>query len=168
MKESFWAVMIVGLGITSIFLVYFFQTVTNTSEHNYELLKETTEAAMFDALDLASYRELEAFTQFGSDLDPMTKKKLERGKRTIEVLKQDLNKPLKVEKQVVSLYALTRGFLDDIPVADIRRFEGELLNWLDTNHTNIYEHIRNTKDLPADADMAEAINAFKKTFAKSE
>lgn len=56
MKESFWAVMIVGLGITSIFLVYFFQTVTNTSEHNYELLKETTEAAMFDALDLAAYR----------------------------------------------------------------------------------------------------------------
>ena len=57
MKESFWAVMIVGLGITSIFLVYFFQTVTNTSEHNYELLKETTEAAMFDALDLAAYKK---------------------------------------------------------------------------------------------------------------
>ncbi len=56
MKESFWAVMIVGLGITSIFLVYFFQTVTNTSEHNYELLKETTEAAMFDALDLSAYK----------------------------------------------------------------------------------------------------------------
>ncbi len=57
MKESFWAVLIVGLGITSIFLVYFFQTVTNTSEHNYELLKETTEAAMFDALDLAAYEK---------------------------------------------------------------------------------------------------------------
>lgn len=57
MKESFWAVMIVGLGITSIFLVYFFQTVTNTSEHNYELLKETTEAAMFDALDLTAYQK---------------------------------------------------------------------------------------------------------------
>ncbi len=56
MKESFWAVMIVTLGIMSIFLVYYFQTVTNTSEHNYELLKETTEAAMFDALDLAAYR----------------------------------------------------------------------------------------------------------------
>ncbi len=55
MKESFWAMMIVGLGITSIFLVYFFQTVTNTSEHNYELLKETTEAAMFDSLDMAAY-----------------------------------------------------------------------------------------------------------------
>lgn len=56
MKESFWAVLIVGLGIISIFLVYYFQTVTNTSEHNYELLKETTEAAMFDALDLPAYR----------------------------------------------------------------------------------------------------------------
>ncbi len=57
MKESFWAVLIVGLGITSIFLVYFFQTVTNTSEHNYELLKETTEAAMFDALDYSAYKK---------------------------------------------------------------------------------------------------------------
>ena len=119
-------------------------------------------------LDLASFRELESFAQFGSDLDKITLAKLERGKRTVEVLKQDLNKPLKVERQVVSLYALTRGFLDDIPVADITRFERELLNWLDSNHTNIYEHIRTTKDLPADADMAEAINAFKKTFAKSE
>ena len=57
MKESFWAVLIVGLGIVSIFFVYFFQTVTNTSEHNYELLRETTEAAMFDSLDLAAYRK---------------------------------------------------------------------------------------------------------------
>lgn len=57
MKESFWAAMIVGLGIVSIFLVYYFQSVTNTSEHNYELLKETTESAMFDALDLAAYRK---------------------------------------------------------------------------------------------------------------
>ena len=119
-------------------------------------------------LDLASFRELESFAQFGSDLDKITLAKLERGKRTVEVLKQELNKPLKVERQVVSLYALTRGFLDDIPVSDITRFEGELLNWLDSNHTNIYDHIRTTKDLPADADMAEAINAFKKTFAKSE
>ena len=119
-------------------------------------------------LDLASFRELESFAQFGSDLDKITLAKLERGKRTVEILKQDLNKPLKVERQVVSLYALTRGFLDDISVADITRFEGELLSWLDSNHTNIYDHIRTTKDLPADADMAEAINAFKKTFAKSE
>lgn len=119
-------------------------------------------------LDLASFRELESFAQFGSDLDKATLSKLERGKRTVEVLKQELNKPLKVEKQVVILYALTRGFLDDIPVGDITRFESELLNWLDSNHTAVLDHIRSTKDLPADADLAEAINAFKKTFAKSE
>ena len=75
---------------------------------------------------------------------------------------------IKVEKQVVILYALTRGFLDDIPVADITRFENELFSWLDSNHTGVLDHIRTTKDLPADADLAEAINAFKKTFAKSE
>ena len=76
-------------------------------------------------LDLASYRELEAFTQFGSDLDPMTKRKLERGKRTIEVLKQDLHKAMEVEHQVVILYALTKGYLDDVEVSDIKNFEEE-------------------------------------------
>ena len=82
-------------------------------------------------LDLASYRELEAFAQFGSDLDKATQAKLNRGARTVEVLKQDLNKPLSVEKQVAILYALTRGFLDDIPLQDIRRFEAEFLTWSD-------------------------------------
>src|SRR5690606_26496558 len=77
-------------------------------------------------LDLAAYRELESFSQFGSDLDAATAAKLERGKRTVEVLKQDLNNPIKVEKQVVIFYALTRGFLDDIAVQDIQRFEAEL------------------------------------------
>ncbi|GAE46768.1 ATP synthase alpha chain [Mesobacillus boroniphilus JCM 21738] len=119
-------------------------------------------------LDLASYRELEAFAQFGSDLDKATQAKLNRGARTVEVLKQDLNKPLAVEKQVASLYALTRGFLDDIPLQDIRRFEGEFLSWLDHNHTEVLDHIRATKDLPSDDDMTAAINAFKKTFAVSE
>ena len=119
-------------------------------------------------LDLAAFRELESFAQFGSDLDKATLAKLERGKRTVEVLKQDLNKPIKVEKQVIILYALTRGHLDDIPVQDITRFEGEFLSWLDSNHTGVLDHIRTTKDLPADAEIVEAINAFKKTFAKSE
>lgn len=79
-------------------------------------------------LDLAAFRELESFAQFGSDLDAITLAKLERGKRTVEVLKQDLNKPLKVEKQVAILYALTKGHLDDIPVQDIVRFENEFLS----------------------------------------
>ncbi|WP_071393291.1 F0F1 ATP synthase subunit alpha [Bacillus tuaregi] len=119
-------------------------------------------------LDLASYRELEAFAQFGSDLDASTKAKLERGARTVEVLKQDLNKPIKVEKQVAILYALTRGFLDDIPVADIRRFEGDFYAWLDQNRKELLDHIATTKELPSDDDMASAINGFKKTFAVSE
>ncbi|AQQ54272.1 F0F1 ATP synthase subunit alpha [Planococcus lenghuensis] len=119
-------------------------------------------------LDLAAYRELEAFAQFGSDLDPQTKAKLERGARTVEVLKQDLHKPLKVEKQVAILYALTRGFLDDIPVGDIRRFEEGLLSFLDADHPELLDHIRTTQGLPEDEAMAEAINAFKRTFAKSE
>jgi F-type H+/Na+-transporting ATPase subunit alpha len=119
-------------------------------------------------LDLASYRELEAFAQFGSDLDKATQAKLARGARTVEVLKQDLHKPLTVEKQVAILYALTRGFLDDIPLQDIRRFESEMNNWLDHNRKDLLDHIVKTKDLPSDDDMSEAINAFKKTFAVSE
>ncbi|KKK37947.1 ATP F0F1 synthase subunit alpha [Mesobacillus campisalis] len=119
-------------------------------------------------LDLASYRELEAFSQFGSDLDAATQAKLNRGARTVEVLKQDLNKPISVEKQVAILYALTRGFLDDIPVTDIRRFEAEFHTWLDHNRKEVLDHIRTTKELPKDEDMAAAINDFKKTFAISE
>ncbi|NSL52082.1 F0F1 ATP synthase subunit alpha [Calidifontibacillus erzurumensis] len=119
-------------------------------------------------LDLASYRELEAFAQFGSDLDKATQAKLNRGIRTVEVLKQGLHKPLAVEKQVTILYALTRGLLDDIPVADIKRFEEELYAWIEVNRNDIFEHIRTTKDLPADDVITGAINDFKKTFAVSE
>ena len=119
-------------------------------------------------LDLAAYRELESFAQFGSDLDKTTQAKLARGQRTVEVLKQDFNKPIRVEKQVMILYALTRGFLDDIPVQDVRRFEEELYSWLDHNRTELLETIRSTGKLPADEDMADALNTFKKTFAKSE
>jgi len=119
-------------------------------------------------LDLASYRELESFAQFGSDLDKATQDKLARGVRTVEVLKQDLNKPIAVEKQVVILYALTRGFLDDIPVEDIRRFENELYSWIDQNKPAAVEHIKTTRELPADEDLAQLLNDFKKTFAVSE
>ncbi|RDI41584.1 F0F1 ATP synthase subunit alpha [Falsibacillus pallidus] len=116
-------------------------------------------------LDLASYRELEAFAQFGSDLDKATQAKLNRGARTVEVLKQDLNKPIKVEKQVMILYALTRGHLDDIAVEDIRRFENEFLSWLDHNHTEVLDQIRTTGKLPEDDAMVAAITEFKKLFA---
>ncbi|MBA2874480.1 F0F1 ATP synthase subunit alpha [Thermaerobacillus caldiproteolyticus] len=119
-------------------------------------------------LDLAAYRELEAFAQFGSDLDKATQAKLARGARTVEVLKQDLHQPLPVEKQVAIIYALTRGFLDDIPVEDIRRFEKEFFQWLDQNRQDLLEHIRTTKDLPNEEDFNKAIEDFKKTFVVSE
>ncbi|MDC2866241.1 MULTISPECIES: F0F1 ATP synthase subunit alpha [unclassified Bacillus (in: firmicutes)] len=119
-------------------------------------------------LDLASYRELEAFAAFGSDLDKATQAKLSRGARTVEVLKQGLHKPLKVEKQVMILYALTRGFLDDIPVVDITRFEDEFHAWLDTNAAELLTEIRTTTKLAEDDKMAAAINGFKKVFVASE
>ncbi|MCA0991229.1 F0F1 ATP synthase subunit alpha [Bacillus hwajinpoensis] len=119
-------------------------------------------------LDLASYRELEAFAQFGSDLDKATQAKLNRGARTVEVLKQGLNKPLAVEKQVAILYALTRGFLDDIPVTDIQRFESEMMTWIEHNKKDIFNTIRETKALPDEKEFNGAIEEFKKSFAVSE
>lgn len=115
-------------------------------------------------LDLASYRELEAFAQFGSDLDKATQSKLNRGERTVEVLKQDLNQPLTVDKQVIIIYALTRGHLDDVAVTDIRRFEKELNLWLDQNRKQLCDEIRKTGNLPADEEIVAAISEFKKTF----
>lgn len=112
-------------------------------------------------LDLASYRELEAFTQFGSDLDAATQAKLNRGRRTIEVLKQPLHKPLPVEKQVVILYALTHGFLDSVPVDQVLDFEEALYDYFDSHHEDIFETIRTTKDLPEESVLNEAIQAFK-------
>ena len=111
-------------------------------------------------IDLASYRELEAFTKFGSDLDAATQAKLNRGRRTVEVLKQPVHEPLPVEKQVVILYALTHGFLDSVPVDDILRFEAELFDYFDAHHEGIYETIRRTKDLPEEAVLDAAITEF--------
>ncbi|MDR0266709.1 F0F1 ATP synthase subunit alpha [Paenibacillus sp.] len=118
-------------------------------------------------LDLAQYRELQAFSQFGSDLDKSTLARLNRGARLMEILKQGVNQPLKVEQQVASLYTAVRGHLDDIPVGDIRRFEKEFLGFLDSNHPEILASIRDTKDLGADNEAAlkEAIAKFKRGFA---
>ncbi|HEL2057493.1 F0F1 ATP synthase subunit alpha [Streptococcus suis] len=112
-------------------------------------------------IDLASYRELEAFTQFGSDLDAATQAKLNRGRRTVEVLKQPLHKPLPVEKQVLILYALTNGFLDSVPIADVLAFEEELYAFFDLHYDNLLEVIRTTKDLPDTDELNAAIQAFK-------
>ncbi|PAV31356.1 F0F1 ATP synthase subunit alpha [Virgibacillus profundi] len=119
-------------------------------------------------LDLASFRELEAFSQFGSDLDKATKAKLDRGERTVEVLKQGLHKPLVVEKQVMILYALTKGFIDDIPVGDVTRFEAEFHVWLDSNRAELLASIRETGKLPEAEDMNDAVESFKKTFLPTD
>ncbi|MTB64517.1 F0F1 ATP synthase subunit alpha [Streptococcus sp. zg-86] len=112
-------------------------------------------------IDLASYRELEAFTQFGSDLDAATQAKLNRGRRTVEVLKQPLHKPLPVEKQVLILYALTNGFLDSVPIDDILAFEEELYAYFDLHHDGLLDTIRVTKDLPDIDELNAAIQEFK-------
>lgn len=112
-------------------------------------------------IDLASYRELEAFTQFGSDLDAATQAKLNRGRRTVEVLKQPLHKPLPVEKQVLILYALTNGFLDSVPIDDILVFEEELYAYFDLHYDGLLDVIRTTKDLPDTDELNAAIQAFK-------
>ena len=118
-------------------------------------------------LDLASYRELEAFTQFGSDLDAATQAKLNRGRRTVEVLKQKLHAPLPVEKQVVIIYALTHGVLDSIPVNSILDFEAQLFEYLETNHSDLFATIRDTKELPDTDKLDEAIQEFKDIFDAS-
>jgi len=120
-------------------------------------------------LDLAQYRELAAFAQFGSDLDRATQARLNRGERTLEILKQGGNQPLSVEQQVVSIYTVTKGHLDDIPVQDVRRFEADFLSYVDANASQIFASIRDTKDLTKENEEAlvQAINAFKKGFAVS-
>ena len=112
-------------------------------------------------IDLASYRELEAFTQFGSALDAATQAKLNRGRRTVEVLKQPLHKPLPVEKQVLILYALTNGYLDSVPIDDILAFEEELYAYFDLHYDNLLDVIRTTKDLPDTDELNTAIQTFK-------
>ncbi|MFQ3546621.1 F0F1 ATP synthase subunit alpha [Halobacillus rhizosphaerae] len=119
-------------------------------------------------LDLASYRELEAFAQFGSDLDKSTQAKLNRGARTVEVLKQGLHQPLAVEKQVMIIYSLTKGFLDEIPVEDITRFESEFHTWLDNNRSELLAKLRETGKLAEEEEMSGAVKEFKKTFVISE
>lgn len=117
-------------------------------------------------LDLASFRELESFSQFGSDLDAQTKAKLERGKRTVEVLKQGLHETLPFEKEAMTIFALTKGHLDSIALEDIRRFESALYRDLDTNEKGkeIISHISKTKELPDFELLNTYFQEFKKRF----
>ncbi len=118
-------------------------------------------------LDLASYRELQAFAQFASDLDEHSRHQLERGARMTELLKQPPYSPIPVEKQVVIIYAGTKGYLDDIPVSDINRFEQEFYTFLDAKYSKILEDIRTTKELSKDTEeeLKKAIEDFKSQFA---
>jgi F-type H+-transporting ATPase subunit alpha len=118
--------------------------------------------------DLSQFRELESFASFGSELDKVSQAQLDRGYRLVELLKQSLNSPLPVEEQVVSLYAGTNGYLDPVPVGDVGRFEGELLEWFRLRHGDILEAIRTTGDIP-DVDAFEAaIKAFAEEFSWEE
>ncbi len=118
-------------------------------------------------LDLAQFRELEAFAQFGSDLDEKTREQIERGKRGVEVLKQKQYAPLSVEKEVIVLYALTRGFLDDVAVPKISEWEERFLEYLDTDGEEALSAIREKKMLDEDAEgfLKKHIETFKKSFS---
>lgn len=115
-------------------------------------------------LDLASYRELESFAQFGSDLDAATQAKLNRGQRTVEVLKQDLHDPIAVEKQVIILYALTHGFLDSVPVNKLKNYEKQMYQFLDTQHDEILTEIKETKELPDEEKLSAVLHEFEASF----
>jgi F-type H+-transporting ATPase subunit alpha len=116
-------------------------------------------------LDLAQYRELAAFAQFGSDLDEATRKQLERGKRLTEILKQGQFEPMPVENQVAILYAAVNGHLDDIPVERVREFENEFHKFLNISHKDLLKTIMNVKELTDEIEtsLKQVIDEFKKT-----
>ena len=120
-------------------------------------------------LDLAQYRELEAFAAFGSDLDAASKAQLERGARMVELLKQGQYSPYSVERQVVSIWAGTTGKMDSIPVPDVRRFESEFLEYIARSHASIFEVISSSRELSDDtvAALEKAVEAFKNEFRVS-
>jgi F-type H+-transporting ATPase subunit alpha len=119
-------------------------------------------------LDLAQYRAMAAFAQFASDLDAVTRKQLERGARLVELLKQPQYKPLSVEKQVVALFAGTKGFLDELPVEKIATYEHDLLAYLEGKHPQILEDIKTKKiiDKDIEARLMAALESFGKGFGK--
>jgi F-type H+-transporting ATPase subunit alpha len=118
-------------------------------------------------LDLAQFRELEAFATFGSELDAVSKAQLERGYRLVELLKQPLNSPMPVEEQVVSIFAGTKGYLDDVPVADVRRFESELLAYVKSRHGAMLAGIRQDPKADVPKDLADVVATFKAQFKTS-
>jgi F-type H+/Na+-transporting ATPase subunit alpha len=121
-------------------------------------------------LDLAQYRELEAFAEFGSELDRASRAQLDRGARVVEILKQLQYQPMRVEGQVMSIYAVTNGYLDPFPVEDAKRFEEEFLAYMDSRHPEVGRHIDENGDLPDELEttLKEALEEFSKSFQPSE
>jgi len=121
-------------------------------------------------LALSQYRDLEAFASFSSDLDPTSRAQLDRGARLVELLKQPQYSPFPVERQVVSVWMGTEGYVDDVPVEDIRRFESEFESELGRSKSGIYDAIRETGELSEDTIVAlkDAIEQFRRTFEKSD
>jgi F-type H+-transporting ATPase subunit alpha len=119
-------------------------------------------------INLAQYRELEAFAQFGSELDATSAAQLARGARVVEVLKQPQFRPVPVEEQVLAIYAVTNGYMDGIPVAEVQRFELELRDYFRTRHGDLLDHIRTTGDLPDTEALDRAIAGFVETFQSEE
>jgi F-type H+/Na+-transporting ATPase subunit alpha len=121
-------------------------------------------------LDLAQYRELEAFAEFGSELDKASQAQLERGARVVEILKQPQYRPMPVNEQIISIYAVTNGYLDDVAVEDAKRFEEELLRYVEARHGDVARRFSEKGDLPDDveATLKEAIVEFKQQFQPSE
>jgi F-type H+-transporting ATPase subunit alpha len=117
-------------------------------------------------LDLAQFRELEAFAQFGSDLDENTRKQIERGRRTVEILKQDQYEPMPMENQVAILYALTNGFIDDVEMEKVKNWENDFHKYLKSSKNDILELIAQKKELSEDvvASLEKAINEFKEIY----
>ncbi|MCX7830931.1 MAG: F0F1 ATP synthase subunit alpha, partial [Acidobacteria bacterium] len=121
-------------------------------------------------LELAQYRELAAFAQFGSDLDKATLAQLNRGERLVEILKQDQYQPLDVVKQIALVYSGTHGYLDDIPIEKCRDFEKQLYEFLDVNGTSFMEDLRESRVLTKELEekLNKLLSDFKKDFSREQ
>jgi F-type H+-transporting ATPase subunit alpha len=119
-------------------------------------------------LNLAQFRELAAFAEFGSELDASSLAQLERGRRVVEVLKQPQFQPVPVEEQVLVLFAVTEGHMDDIPTEDVKRFERGLRDYFRDRHTSVLASIQETGKLPEGDDLVEGIKAFRESFSTTE
>jgi F-type H+-transporting ATPase subunit alpha len=119
-------------------------------------------------LDLAQFRELQAFAQFGSDLDKATQAQLARGQRLTEILKQPQYRPMDVAQQVLVIWAATNGHIDDVPIEDVRRFETELLRFVENSHPGLLQSIREKKSLTDDIknDLGQALSDFKDRWSE--